>query len=137
MVKKSKPIPIALQACLLRVMYPGSKVITGNAQLRWDFQFSPSPLSNLYKVRINYNILQKPNVYVITPLTLAKGKTELPHVYDTTKQRLCLYYPDGREWNSSMHLAKTVVPWIYDWLYHYEFWLGSGEWLGGGIHNQL
>jgi hypothetical protein len=66
---------------------------------------------------------------------LAKGASRLPHVYDYAAQRLCLYYPDGKQWNSSMQLATTVVWWIYEWLYHYELWLGSGEWKGGGVHS--
>ena len=27
-------------------------------------------------------------------------------------------------------LAETVVPWVYSWLYFYERWLETGEWLG-------
>jgi hypothetical protein len=27
-------------------------------------------------------------------------------------------------------LAETVVPWIYSWLYFYERWLETGDWLG-------
>lgn len=135
MAQKNKDLTIAIQAGLLKNMYPGSRVTTGyDRTLSWYFQIAPSPLSNTYEVRLDYVLGKKPQVYVLTPLKLAKGKTKLPHVYDTEKQRLCLYYPDGQEWNSTMPLAKTIVPWIYDWLYHYEFWLGSGNWLGGGIH---
>jgi hypothetical protein len=35
-----------------------------------------------------------------------------------------------------MPLAKTIIPWIYDWLFHYEIWLATGDWTGGGIHVQ-
>ena len=33
-----------------------------------------------------------------------------------------------------MFLSKTIIPWVYDWLYHYEIWVGTGEWTGGGVH---
>ncbi|SCW86842.1 hypothetical protein [Mucilaginibacter sp. NFR10] len=135
MVQKNKILTIAIQAGLLKSIYSGSKVVTSHEHaLSWYFQVTPSPLSATYDVRLDYIVGKRPQVYVMTPLRLAKGKTKLPHVYDTEKQRLCLYYPDGHEWNSSMPLAKTIVPWIYEWLYYYEFWLSSGDWLGGGIH---
>lgn len=135
MVQKNKALTIAIQAGLLKSIYSGSRVATSHDHtLSWHFRVTPSPLSDIYDVRLDYTVGKRPQVYVLTPLKLAKGKTKLPHVYDTVKQRLCLYYPDGQEWNSSMPLAKTVVPWVYEWLYHYEFWLSSGDWLGGGIH---
>jgi hypothetical protein len=135
MAQKIKKMPIAIQAGLLKSIYAGSKVRTQYDQaLSWHFEIMPSPLSKTYEVRLDYTLGKPPQVYVLTPLTLAKGATRLPHVYDTKKQRLCLYYPDGQQWNASMPLAKTIVPWIYDWLYHFEIWLGSGVWQGGGIH---
>lgn len=33
-----------------------------------------------------------------------------------------------------MALAHTIVPWACDWLMHYEFWLATGTWAGGGVH---
>jgi len=135
MAPKNKDLMIANQAGLLKATYPGSKVVTSHDQiLCWRFQITPSPLSNTYEVRLDYIRGKSPQACVLTPLALANGKTKLPHVYNTEKQQLCLYYPDGQEWNPSMPLAKTVVPWIYEWLYHYEFWLSSGDWYGGGVH---
>ncbi|MGH8092034.1 MAG: hypothetical protein ACREIF_00990 [Chthoniobacterales bacterium] len=32
-----------------------------------------------------------------------------------------------------MRLADTIVPWTSRWLYFYEIWLATGEWMGGGI----
>jgi hypothetical protein len=32
-----------------------------------------------------------------------------------------------------MAVADTTVPWTALWLYHYEVWHATGEWLGGGI----
>ena len=33
-----------------------------------------------------------------------------------------------------MQLATTIVPWCSEWLFYYELWLATGEWLGGGVH---
>jgi len=31
-----------------------------------------------------------------------------------------------------MAIADTIVPWTADWLAHYEIWLVTGDWYGGG-----
>jgi hypothetical protein len=139
MVQKTKPIPIAVQALHIKRMFSESKVNTvHDQQLIWTHSITPSPLGDLYKVKLVYYIDQAPKIYVVAPkpLPLARGKARLPHCYDQKEQRLCLYYPDGKEWNKTMLLANTVIPWTYEWLYHYEIWLGTGEWTGGGVHPQ-
>lgn len=83
---------------------------------------------------MDYTLGKRPNVFIKTKLALAKGAAELPHVYDNARQKLCLFFPDGIQWNSTMLLARTIVPWIYDWLFHYELWLATGVWSGGGVH---
>lgn len=139
MVQKIKPLPIGVQAMRIKHMFSDGKVNTMyDQQLTWINIISPSPLGGLYKVKLEYRINRAPKIYVIDPkpLPLAKGEKKLPHCYDQKDQCLCLYYPDGKEWNKTMLLATTVIPWIYEWLYHYEIWLGTGEWTGGGVHPQ-
>ncbi|MGN7884922.1 hypothetical protein [Dyadobacter sp. 22481] len=134
---KAKSLGIAAQAFGIRQLTPDSKiVIERDYRLTWTYEISPSPLGDRYGVKVIYAISESPKAYVVTPkpLTLAKGKLALPHCYNQKEQLLCLYYPDGRQWNSTMSLAKTVIPWMYDWLYHYEIWVGTGEWNGGGVH---
>lgn len=148
MAKKNstKAMSIAAQANLLKRMFPGSIVHTfRDNELIWKHKIRPSPLSVEYDVKLHYKMDIKKkskkdrrvNFYVTDPkpLALARNAKRLPHVYDQQTQKLCLYYPDGKEWNSSMALANTVVLWAYEWLYHYELWLGTNnEWKGGGIH---
>lgn len=148
MVKKNNHISIAIQAANIKRMFPDSTVTTFHDQeLTWMHTITPSPLGDNYEIKLVYKIngsrkrlgAQKtnsaPKIYVLNPkLALAKGKTKLPHCYDQKKQHLCLYYPDGKEWNKSMLLTSTIIPWAFEWLYHYEIWLGTGEWMGGGIH---
>jgi hypothetical protein len=139
MVQKIKPLPIGVQAMNIKHMFTESKVTTvHDQQLTWTHTISPSPLGSLYKVKLVYHLSKAPRIYVVDPkpLPVAKGKTKLPHCYDQKEQCLCLYYPDGKEWNKTMLLAATVIPWTYEWLYHYEIWLGTGQWTGGGVHTQ-
>lgn len=131
-----KVLSIPIQAGLIRKMYPDSLLETRNGQsLIWVHTISPSPFGDDYKIRLEYHVNDRPNVYAITPLALAKNESKLPHCFDQKKQQLCLYFnKDSKEWNKSMALTKTIIPWAYEWLYHYEIWLGTGEWTGGGIH---
>lgn len=130
-------IPLVHQAGVLRSYFPGGHVQTwGETKLTWIGKLRPSALSRSYKIKVIYSKEEGISVFVLGPkLALAKGKKTLPHVYDTGKQKLCLYYPKDREWNPTMWIAKTIVPWASEWLYFYELWLlTDGEWLGGGIH---
>ena len=36
-----------------------------------------------------------------------------------------------------MNIAETIIPWASEWLLHYEIWLATGEWQGGGIHPDI
>lgn len=147
MAKNSiKPMSIAAQAALLKRMFPGSTMhMLHDNELIWRHKIKPSPLSAEYSVKLHYKMDIKKkskndrrvNFYVTDPmpLALAKSAKRLPHVYDQKTQKLCLYYPDGKEWKSTMALANTIVLWGYEWLYHYELWLGTdNEWRGGGVH---
>ncbi|WP_228448030.1 MULTISPECIES: hypothetical protein [unclassified Chryseobacterium] len=135
---KIKKLTVAVQASLLRRVFPTSKITNfRDKELIWQHIIKPSPLSAEYAVKLHYKMGDRPHVYILEPkpLTLAKSAKRLPHVYDQAKQRLCLYYPDGKQWNSTMPLVETVIWWTFEWLYHYELWLGTDDdWKGGGIH---
>lgn len=64
----------------------------------------------------------------------------IPHIYHADKKnkkiKLCLYYPKYKEWDNSMYISRTVIPWAIEWIMHYEFWLFNGKWSGGGLHVQ-
>jgi hypothetical protein len=89
-------------------------------------------------LKLQYTRNKGVKVYVINPkpLALARGKKFLPHVYSTPQQRLCLYYPNGIEWNVGMLYTATLIPWACEWLCHYELWVTTGTWHGGGIHHE-
>lgn len=124
---------------MLKKMFPdGVTKRFREESLTWTCMVTPSPLSNTYTLKLKYKRNQGVNVYVIAPkpLPLAEGKKSLPHVYSTPEQRLCLYYPNGIEWNAGMLYTKTIIPWACEWLCHYELWVAIGTWYGGGSHHK-
>ena len=98
----------------------------------------PTPLSQEYvlKIRFEKKTIESFEVFVLSPKPLKKaaGQQKLPHVYNQNSQKLCLCLPAKKEWVPSMLLATSVVHWAIEWLYFYEMWLCTGEWLGGGEH---
>lgn len=57
--------------------------------------------------------------------------TSLPRFH--TASALCLYDPDGGQWDPRMLIADTTIPWAADWLKFYEFWLYDGIWRGKSV----
>lgn len=139
MIKKKKLTLYNQLAGLKRDFSFGESKIVNSKTLQWIGTLKSSPIGDDYKVKLIYELGKNPNIYVLepTPLKLVEGRKSLPHVYDHKKQRLCLFYPDWKEWNSSKSIAQTVMVWAIEWLYHYELWLITGEWLGGGtVHGE-
>lgn len=134
-------IPLHIQEGVLKSYFPTSKIYRkGDYEITWTHTLTPSPLSNEYKIQLHYKKGDGAKVYVLEPkpLALAIGENVLPHVYSTPDQRLCLYYPTDKEWTPSMFYAKTLIPWACEWLLHYELWVITGTWHGGGIdHNEI
>jgi len=132
-IRRIKPVNIAVQYGNLKSLTPDAKISMNNDILVWSDFLQPTPLAKKYKVKIVYKFKHDPDVYVIKPkLELFTKATALPHIYSTEKQWLCLYYRRAREWKSNMLLSKTIIPWSVEWLYFYELWLATGKWLGGG-----
>ncbi len=102
----------------------------------WEFELKPTELSKTYKILIIFHIDNySPDVFVLDKdiWEVSKSKS-IPHLYDSKKIKLCLYYPSYNEWNTNMPLCNTIVSWACLWLYFYEEWLYSNEWKGGGEH---
>jgi hypothetical protein len=100
----------------------------------WKFDASPSPLSKIYRLRIEMTQEGAPRTFVETPdLALLAHGRDLPHVY-RNPTHLCLYLPGTSEWQPWMRIDQTIVPWSVLWLWYFEDWLASDEWKGGGAH---
>lgn len=132
-------ISLIHQVGALKSYFPASEPIRkGEKELTWTCEVTPSPLSATYTLKLHYRYNEGVKVYVIDPkpLVFAAGKIVLPHVYSTPEQRLCLYHPKNKEWNTGMYYVHTLIPWACEWLCHYELWVSTGTWHGGGIHHE-
>lgn len=104
--------------------------------VRWIGNLRPQ--FQTYKLEVIHFTIGGPVVRILSPeLTRLPGNEEgqLPHVYPpATDPTLCLYDPCAEEWDHSMFISQTIVPWILDWIACYELWLMTGKWAGGGRH---
>ena len=132
---RTKPITLPVQLHYLKSAYPNSVGdIQGNL-MQWGSWVTPSPMSAKYRIDVNYAIGDAPQVWAREPdLTEMAGGKKLPHVYDQSAQRLCLYRPAYREWKSTLLISRTIVPWAVLWFYYFEIWLVTGIWPGRGEH---
>ena len=125
-------LPATKHADLMRAMFPTLRLRRRGAEFVWTGQLQPTDVSAVYTVNITYADGSIPKVRVVAPvLTPRPGADRVPHTYDNGT-RLCLYAPLGDEWRSTRPISLTIVPWTCLWLYYYELWHATGEWLGGG-----
>lgn len=91
-----------------------------------------------YRFEIRYEIGDFPEVRILSPELVQIPENRdgpLPHVYGPLSDpTLCLFDPATDEWDGSMLVSRTTIPWSIDWITFYEFWLMTGVWSGGGRH---
>ena len=135
---RSTPIPLVQQKVALCANFKGSacSIDKSKNQLFWSGKIKPTPLSKEYTVVLVYQLRKSPKVWVIGDELEKLDAPDFPHKFDIDAEnkmvRICLYRYS--EFNSSKLLANTIIPWAIEWLYYYELWLATGEWLGGGEH---
>ncbi len=137
---KNKPITIPVQKYNIRKEFKNIIVRESHGiGLRMLLKIQPTEFSKKYEVLLQYDSVQKrPQVYIDIKQLEIEDKKNIPHNYGIKiingKEyvNLCLYYPN--EWNSTMNISDTIIPWISEWLYYFEFWCITGEWHGGGKH---
>src|SRR3954464_4561982 len=126
---KQRPLTPVQQAYFLKLAFPQFRVVSVRGVLRAVGVLQPTPVSGQYTINLEYRDCRRPKVCVLYPkLRLASGKTKLPHVFKGDD--LCLHLPG--EWRPEMRISECIFPWISLWLFFYETWLVTGEWLGGG-----
>jgi hypothetical protein len=132
------PLNMALQAHRIKLIFPDSNISFNHNSLTWKHTIVPSPLSCSYDIKLSFKRGKHPQVFVTKPLPLPLpvGQSKLKHVYSLKKQWLCLYHGKSGQWNGSMYLVDTVIPWACEWLLHYECWVATGSWHGGGIEHE-
>ena len=118
----------AQQAFALRRVFPEAVISLKPTKLVWTGLLAPTPLSREYTVRISYLAGRFPRVVVVDPPLVPDEDGRLPHLY--REGSLCLH--EVHEWNGSMLIVDSIIPWTSEWLAHYELWKASGEWHGDG-----
>lgn len=120
------------QLAYARQLFPDMVSSVRGGQLTIIGHFKPDVLSETYQVKTTYSVHNPPDVTVLDPvLKVRKGESRIPHMYD--QKSLCLYLPNSGEWAPEKILALTILPLIPLWLFYYELWHATGEWLGGGV----
>lgn len=128
-----RAVNLALQQVAIQRAVPHASVGVHHGELTCIVQLQPTEASRIYTVRLVYRIGRTPDVTIVDPpLRTRPDAASVPHVY--VGDRLCLYRPG--EWNAGRMLASTILPWTAEWLLHYEMWLATGTWHGGGtVHS--
>lgn len=122
----------------LKFSYPHASCEVKGETLWWFCnKVKPTPISREYSVEIIYRKGKRPRVYVLGDELMNLDATDFPHKYSINREEkrveICLYRY-ASEFSSEKLLSKTVIPWTVEWLFFYELWLATGEWLGGGEH---
>lgn len=59
----------------------------------------------------------------------------MPHKFGCEERppriHVCLQYGD---WSTDQLFTETVMPWCSEWILHFEIWMTTSDWHGGGIH---
>lgn len=135
------PIPTLAQRALeLRALsLDGARLVflSGRA-LRYRFRLAPSEFGRVYECELRLTPDPRPpEMFVLNPDLMALAdEASLPHIYPSKglDTKLCLWWPKQREWLPQMKLAETYIAWTSEWLWHFEDWLATGVWAGGGEH---
>lgn len=121
---------IRLQGMLIQARLPGFRTWYRNRRMFATGDVQPSELSKTYRIRLEYRFGFRPRVEVRWPALERRNGEAIPHMFD--QKYLCLHLPGTASWSPDQEIARTIVPWTSLWLYYYELWHATGEWLGGG-----
>lgn len=87
----------------------------------------PTEYSKEYSIKLVYNGLDVPRVYVVEPEIEYHDDI---HMFPKEKN-LCLYHSetDDFHWNFRKdNVYDTIIPWALEWFVYYELYLITGEW---------
>lgn len=93
-------------------------------------RIKPSEISKEYLVKFKIVNNEKPKIYVLKPnLYIENNGKQPPHMYSLEKGQICLFLPNEI---STVDKYVKIIPWISEWLLHYEIWRCTGRWHGHG-----
>ena len=120
--------PVMQQHMRMQARFPQFRMRGRPPKVEWRGSLRPRTEQE-YEVLIRYREKQSPCVYLLDP----EVRADCPHIYKSDENRLCIYWPrdpDNPPWQADSWIADTIIPWTSSWLYFYELWLETGEWLG-------
>lgn len=124
---------IAKQVLELKQVYDNVNYIIKRDKFIVIMKIQPTQQSIIYDVKICCRVNdRKVKIFVINPQIKKTINPKIPHMYRDNS--LCLYYFKYNEWSITDSWAETLIPWTSLWLFYYEIWNETGEWLGGGVH---
>lgn len=100
-------------------IHKNNLICTGNVK--------PTNYSHEYSIKIQYNGLNSPKVYVLEPQIEYHDDI---HMFPKEKN-LCLYHAetDNFVWDYKKHnVYDTIIPWALEWFVFYELYLITGKW---------
>ncbi|MDD3415416.1 MAG: hypothetical protein PHY47_15640 [Lachnospiraceae bacterium] len=108
---------------------------------RYGFSAEIELRQGKYKIRIDYYYKGIVSVYMLAPNIDMSDSVEIHtygmHFHGAYKKEipeLCLKHPKLDDWNPSILLIDSYIPWAAEWTEFYEIWLLTGVWYGGGVH---
>lgn len=94
-----------------------------------------------YTAFFDYQVNGQVDAYLVEPKINMSDSSEIHtygmcfhKAYNRELPRLCLRLPDKWQWNSSILLIDSYIPWAAEWTEFYEIWELTGGWFGGGEH---
>ncbi len=114
---------IAMQNLFMKRDFPQFRFSGTSGTGIWQGKLQPTLISPTYDILLKYNVNKAPQTWVTRP----KLKENAPHRYKDNS--LCLYWYKEWNWSSDQCISRTIVVWVAFWLYFYEIWLDTGEWL--------
>lgn len=131
-----KNLSIGDQFARLKRDYPHFKTLLIRDTISLKGTICPTPRSITYHFKLYFKIGERPKIKITQPkLKRNFNNDKIPHVYSGNE--LCLYYPKYNEFTSKLPITDYIIPWISLWLYYYEIWHLTGEWIGGGFHPKI
>lgn len=129
---RNKTIPE--QIASMKVKYPQfDTCFTSDSSMKVTGILQPTARSEVYHFVLKYSLTDSPTIKIVSPVLYKNSKGEgIPHIYPG--ENLCLYQPKYREFTRMDFLCDTIIPWTSLWIYYYEIWHLTDEWLGGGEH---
>jgi len=119
----NKQFSIAVQDMFLRQRFPQFKFNWHNGTGVWRGTLQPREMSPVYSVLVRYKMRTVPRVWVTSPPL----RPDAPHKYNDGS--LCLFWYKEWNWSPDQDISATMIPWAALWLYYYELWLDTDEWL--------